>query len=199
MTIQRNKDTKCIYGKLKDEYPNLLKYLVNKDDGDLTLGCRQQVLCICKKCGYIKEVAIYRLVSNGFNCPNCSSKISYPNRFLYKLLSQLNINFQTETRFEWASNKRYDFYIQNINCIIEAHDAQHYQDCSWSKVKDQQINDSFKEKIARENGINNYIQLDCRYSKFDYIKQSILNSQISNIFDLTNIDWNKIDNELKEV
>lgn len=199
LTIQRNKDTKCLYGKLKDEQPNLMQYLVNKNDGELTLGCRQKILCKCSKCESIRKIPVYYLSLNGFNCPNCSSKISYPNRFVYKLLNQLNIEFETEMIFDWGINKRYDFYIPSHNCIIEAHGMQHYKDCSWSKVEEQHNNDILKENIAKENNIEHYIQLDCRFSNIKHIKNSIYNSEICSMFDLSKIDWDKIDRELKEV
>ena len=200
MTKKRNRETKCIYGKLKDEAPNLVKYLENKENGELTIGSQEKVNCICPKCKESKIIPLYRLYERGFNCPNCSSKVSYPNRFIFKLLKQLNIQFETEEVFDWAKNKRYDFYILILNCIIEAHGMQHYKDSSWSTVQFQQENDALKENLALSNGIVNYIQLDCRKSNMEYIKQSILNNEkMGELFDLTKIDWNKIDKELREV
>lgn len=187
--------------KLKDEYPELIKYLINKDDGELSLATTKQIKCKCPLC---KTIRIYNGMKNfvlyGFTCPNCSSKISYPNKFVYKFLSQLNVEFQTEKTFDWSKNKRYDFYIPSLSCIIEAHGLQHYKDSLWSTLEYQQNNDNFKEQIALLNDIKNYIQLDCRNSNFKYIKQSILNNdKINNLFNLSKIDWEKIDKELKEV
>ena len=57
-----------------------------------------------------------------------------------------------------------------------------------------------KENLVLSNGIVNYIQLDCHKSSMKYIKQSILNNEkMGELFDLTKIDWNKIDKELREV
>ena len=60
--------------------------------------------------------------------------------------------------------------------------------------------------MAIKNGIKpqNYIVIDCRYSKLDYIKNNIINSKLGDIFDLNNIDWVNIDkqsqkNLIKEV
>ena len=115
-------------------------------------------------------------------------------------MKQLNIQFETEEVFDWAKNKRYDFYVPILNCIIEAHGMQHYKDSSWSTVQFQQENDALKENLALSNGIVNYIQLDCRTSNMEYIKQSILsNGKMNELFDLMKIDWDKIDKELKEV
>lgn len=48
-----------------------------------------------------------------------------------------------------------------------------------------------KKELAIFNGINHYIVLDCRESNADFIKSSILNSELINLFDLSVIDWNK--------
>ena len=188
--------------KLKEEYPELIKYLVNEEDGELTLGQRShEIECICPLC---KERKTYKSTRDfykyGFVCQNCSSKISYPNRFIYKFLTQLGIEFETEKMFDWLGKKRYDFFIPSLSCVIEAHGQQHYTNSLWSTVEEQHKNDMLKENLALSNGITNYIQLDCRKSSMKYIKQSILNNEkMGELFDLTKIDWNKIDKELREV
>ena len=187
--------------KLKNVYPELIKYLVDKEDGELTLGTTKSIKCICPICGKNKIYKCMKsFVIHGFNCSNCSSKISYPNKFVYKFLKHLDVEFNTEQMFDWSEKRRYDFYIPQLSCIIEAHGIQHYKDTLWSTKEYQQNNDKFKEEIALSHGIKNYIQIDCRKSNFKYIKQSILNNnQINNLFDLSKINWREIDKELKEV
>lgn len=187
--------------KLKNKYPELIKYLFDKNDAELTLATTKSIECICPLC---KEHRTYKGMKNfiqyGFTCPNCSSKISYPNKFVYKFLTQLNINFETEKVFDWSNKKRYDFYIPALSCIIEAHGLQHYKNSLWTSLEYQQNNDNFKENIALSNGIKFYIQLDCRKSNCNYIKQSILNNnKMNELFNLSKIDWEIIDKELKEV
>lgn len=199
MTIKRNIETKSIYGSIEKENKAIFEILVNKKDGDITIGSRRSVLVKCPNCGELKFQPVYRLNEMGFSCPNCSSKISYPNRFIYKILKQLNVEFRTEEIFDWAKNKRYDFYITSYNMIIEAQGLQHYKDVpfySKSTLKEQEENDKLKEILAKTNGIENYVQIDCRFSKFEFIKESILNSELGTIFNLSNIDWNKIKEEI---
>ena len=43
--------------------------------------------------------------------------------------------------------------------------------------------------MALTNGIKYYIELDCRYSKGEFIKRSIINSDLSKIYDLSQIDY----------
>ena len=43
--------------------------------------------------------------------------------------------------------------------------------------------------MASQNGIQKYIVLDCRKSDMDWIKNSILHSKLSEIYDLSKVDW----------
>jgi DNA-directed RNA polymerase subunit RPC12/RpoP/predicted transcriptional regulator len=126
----------------------------------------------------------------GLSCPKCSDKISYPEKITYNLLSQLNTEFETQKIFKWSDNKRYDFYINNMNVIIEVHGGQHYEEsCRGRTLIEEKGNDRFKERVAKENGISKYIVIDARYSELEHIKKSLLDSELSNIFDLSNINW----------
>lgn len=56
-------------------------------------------------------------------------------------------------------------------------------------LAEEQENDRVKQELALANGIKHYIILDCRVSEINYIKSSILNSELNSLFDLNNIDW----------
>ena len=56
-------------------------------------------------------------------------------------------------------------------------------------LEEEQENDQFKESLAIENGIKNYLPIDCRNSEMEFIKSNILKSQLNNMFDLSQIDW----------
>ena len=66
-----------------------VKYLENKENGELTIGSQENVNCICPKCKESKIIPLCRLYEYGFSCPNCSSKVSYPNRFIFKLFKYI--------------------------------------------------------------------------------------------------------------
>lgn len=166
----------------------------------------------CPFCARISEkgIKINKIYTkNGFSC-HCSSGSSYPEKFVTELLNQLNISYISEASkntLSWIQNsKRYDFYIPNKNLIIEVNGLQHYEYNNWTgkTLKQEQENDLVKKELALSNGISKYIQLDCRESSKKYIKTSILNSDLSIIFDLKNIDWDKcelkaISNTTKEI
>jgi predicted transcriptional regulator len=125
---------------------------------------------------------------------------------MISLLKELRINFipqLNKINFKWCNNKRYDFYIYNIDNeggsgIIECHGLQHYEEINRKgtrKLKEEQENDALKEKTAKENGINNYFIIDCRCSNMEFIKNSILNNEIMSFWKdkIKFINWNKIE------
>ena len=127
---------------------------------------------------------------------------------MYSALKQLNLKFITQlskTNFEWCENKKYDFYLSDYNIIIETHGEQHYEESRRGRsLKEEQENDKLKEKLALSNGIKHYIVIDCRKSELEWIKNSILDSELGNIFDLSDIDWLKceefaLNNLIKEI
>lgn len=106
------------------------------------------------------------------------------------------IEFEAQKAFDWSDGRVYDFYIPKLNCIIETHGEQHYETgSSFESVSgvgyfEEHENDTYKEAIALENGIENYIVVDCMKSNFDYIKNSILtNEKIEQIFGTATINW----------
>ncbi len=184
-------------------HPEIAKMLKNYDDGyKFTSGSGVKVDWICPICGKtIKEKTIEKVVKNGLSCQYCSDGISYAEKFMMNVLSQLKIDFKREEVFDWSHNKKYDFYIKSLNLIIETHGIQHYLEVNFStsvtnrsrSLIEEQENDRYKEELAISNGVSKYIVLDCRESKKDYISKSILNSEMSSIFDLSNVDWNLCD------
>ena len=177
-------------------YPNLLKYFVNINDAyNHSKGSDVFLEFKCPDCGYIKNIQVKTFVKyQGFNCPKCGDGLSYPEKFMFNILEQLNLDFIYQYNPKWIKPKKYDFYILIFNMIIETHGEQHYTNNfsqSNKTVKDIQDNDTFKLNTALKNGINKYIVIDCLKSDLDYIKNNILSSKLNELFDLSNIDWYK--------
>lgn len=173
--------------------PELAKMLLNSDDG---YKYREHSNCytdwVCPICNsIIRNKRINFVCDNGLACPCCSTGISYPEKFISNMLNQLNIDFIHDRAFDWSNDKRYDFYIESLSLIIETHGYQHYSDGFYNTSKWQKQNDKYKQNLAFDNGIKLYIQLDCSKSNKEYIYNSIINSQLADIFDLTYIDWDE--------
>lgn len=180
------------YNDLATTNPDIVKFLSNKNDAYIySSGSNKKVSCICPICGTKKDMTVHHLCKKGVTCNNCSDKISYPNKFIFNFLSQLNLNFVAEKTFKWSEGKRYDFYIPSIHAIIEAHGLQHYQESGYlgRNFQEEQCNDLIKKTLAESNGITNYIVLDCRESSSKFIINSILKSKIASLFDISNVDW----------
>lgn len=175
-----------------------------------SIGSKFKLNPTCPNCGCIKnsKMSINTIYKNGVACPVCGDGISYPNKFMNNLLKQLNINFETEKRFNWCKyfntykNKEvvgiYDFYIPSMNLIIEMDGGFHtaYNNLCDKTKEESQYEDLNKDMLANENNLK-VIRIDCDYKvtskKFEYIKNCIINSELSTIFDFNNINWNTIE------
>lgn len=187
-------------------HPHVAKLLKHKDIGyEISKGSHRKEIFICPDCGFEKEMKIDKITKRGFSCNKCGDKSPYPEKFMFNILEQLDLEFEVEKSFDWSKNiqhednilcgdKRYDFYIPSLNCIIETHGLQHYKNSPNYKrnLKEEQENDRLKEQLAKENGIEHYIVINCKNSEFEYVKESIINNkEFNNIFNLSNIDWIK--------
>ena len=181
---------------------------MSKEDAKkYSFGSRTKVTFKCPKCENELEKTIADVYKNRtISCPFCDIGGSYPERFMCNALKQLGIDFQTQlskTTFDWCGKYRYDFYIPYLNMIIETHGLQHYKKTNkYSKfqktLQEEQENDKIKQELALKNGIDKYVIIDCRYSNFDFIKNNIINSDLKEIFDLSNIDWNEINKNINK-
>lgn len=148
---------------------------------------------VCPYCNKIKKnkMAIYTLKrTKSIGC-NCGDGISYPNKFMYKLLEQLGVEFIDEFSPEWIKPKRYDFYIPLKNLIIEmdgglGHGKKIYSRNSVDLQESLNV-DMEKDFIAYKHGIR-VIRIPSDKSDMDYIVNNIINS-LSNIIDLSEINW----------
>lgn len=180
----------------------LAKLLANPEDGYKHMqSSHTKVDWKCLDCGGIlKNKKIYNINIRGFSCLRCSDGIKFPEKFMYNLLKEANIKFEFDSPQEWSDRKRYDFLFKSKEkaYIIETHGGQHYKE-SFSFNHDrkktlemEQDNDKLKEQLARENGIDSYIVIDARESTVEWIKNSILNSELMSIINKDDIDFENI-------
>lgn len=177
-------------------HPHLISQFANIEDAYVnTWGGGERADFCCPDCGFIKNMKIYNFIRNGIQCNKCSDGASYPNKFVLNVLEQLEIQFKPEKIFKWSNNKRYDFYLIALNAIIEVMGNQHFEKsfnfCGGRNTLQEQKNDIIKEELAHKNNIKEYIIINCRKSELELMKNSILESKLSNFFDLSNIDWLK--------
>ena len=186
------------YNDIATTDPWMVKYFKDKEDAYTHTCCSgDKVIMVCPNCKHEKRVVISSVHSNkSIGCPYCREGVSFSEKTVMSLLDQLNINYFREYSPVWCNNRRYDFYFEyNDNkYIIETHGSQHYIEHSFCglggrTLEEERINDIYKKELALQNGIDYYIVLDCRESNIEFIKASILSSELSYIFNLSNIDW----------
>ena len=176
-----------------------------------TCGSGDKIIVACPNCGREKRIQILEMYYYKTIRCLCGDGVSYPEKFIISLLDQLGIEYEREQNFNWSNNRRYDFYfkLNDKKYIIECHGQQHFNDNTFEfkggrTLEEEQKNDEYKKKLALSNGIDGYIILDCRKSELNWIKNNILDSELNNLFDLSNIDWLKceeftLSNRIKEI
>lgn len=189
-----NKAVLIGYNDMWTTAPTIAKLLVNPEDGYKYTKCSgKKVYFKCPDCGDVSYKAISRVYTDGLVCQKCSDGISYPNKFARAFLSQLPVqNVMYEYSPEWANLYKYDNYFeyQNKKYILEMDGVQHFKEIKIYKrsLSDIKIADDIKNNMASEHNIC-AIRIDCSISNAEYIKDSICNSLLNTILDLSCVDW----------
>ena len=197
------------YNDMWTKNPEIAKLLVNPEDGyKYSKHSNTKLLFRCPDCGKEKMSLPFHIDPNNFSCRGCGNGISYPNRFMYNLLLEtIGKNFEYEKSFEWSEidfngKKRktyYDFYfeIKDKRYIVEMDGGiGHGNSKSIRLEKEESI---LIDRIKDENAIAHdieVIRIDCNYdvikNRFDYIRNNVVNSKLSEIIDLSTIDFEDI-------
>ena len=180
-------------------HPELIEYFVNHEDAfQCPTYHTKRVDMRCPICGFNKQQTVESLVSGGFSCPRCSDGKSWAEKFMFNILEQLKVQFKNEITkkdngFEWVGRYRYDFYIkcENKRFLVEM-DGHFHDGSAFHEYKDIHAIDIEKDKLATENGFD-IIRINCRYpdvtSRFKYIKNNILNSDLCTFLNMDCVDW----------
>ena len=193
-TARMNKRLDCVW----DTHPDIAKHLKNAQDGYMySHGSGKEFIFICPICGNEILSTMNYATTRGLICKVCSNGKSYPNKIMYNLLTQLDIDFISEYSDDWTNGKIYDFYFcaNGQKYIIEMDGAFHYNTALSSYTLQKDIDD-YKDSLAEQQNIC-LIRIDCNYPdvnhRFEYIRNNILNSKLSSIFDLSIINFNDCD------
>lgn len=182
------------YNDLATVRPDIISLLKDKSDGHkYVAGSAKEVIFICPNCQKEIKKRIVDVCERGLCCQHCSDGVSYPNKFGRALLDQLlGQNYECEYQPDWAQPYFYDNYFeyQGKKYILEMDGAFHYVEITASSksLQERQAVDAIKNLLANQNGVD-VIRIDCLYSDSNYIKNNILKSKLSDIFDLSNINW----------
>lgn len=164
----------------------------------------QRLFFKCPICNQIKhnKIPIQQLYKKGKLSCMCNNEMSMPEKILYYLLIQddeISKNFiyqySPKQNYYFLNNQKkraiYDFYFKNHfgDFIIETDGNFHYEKYYQGRTLEQQKEiDNQKDILALKNNITP-IRINCKNTDFDSIKNSILNSKLNNILDLSKINW----------
>lgn len=195
------------YNDLWTTNPEMAQMLKDPSVGyAISKGSHKEVEWICPTCGLPKVSTPKQVSGYGLACARCSDGISYPNRFIVTLLSQLQIDcFDREWSPEWVGRCKYDAYFvyNNQEYIVEMDGGLGHGGIDIATQGKDVLGlerDIFKDEQARLHNIE-VIRIDCRYeqkdvhSRFIYIKESILSSRLNQLFDLSVVDWDQCNKE----
>lgn len=126
--------------------------------------------CSSKSCNVTKIMTVSALAQHGFSCPQCSTGISYPERFMLAINEYFSLNFEYQQTYE---NGRFDFINHTTKIVVEMNGRTHYEDTSWDGSHEAtKLSDNKKRKWCKENGYT-LIFIDARKSEFEFIRNNI--------------------------
>jgi Zn finger protein HypA/HybF involved in hydrogenase expression len=177
----------CAYNLLQDKFKLSIDEFIlkaklkhgNKYNYDLVeyINGRTYIKILCNKCNQIFEQKATSHLQ-GCGCPNCNE--SKGELRIAKYLSQKNIKFKRNKFFKGLKDKgplRPDFYIIELNLLIEYDGAGHYLPCFGSTPEEKQKNledCQRRDKIKNEWVLKNNIPLlRIPYWDFDRIEELI--------------------------
>lgn len=198
--IEKSCRTGFDYFSIKHNKQNFIhnanKYCENNDIKTRVLCLHEKSLyttptieCLCG-CGekYITSIGSFKATK--VTCDKCSNRISSYEQMVINYLRKNKIKFISQKIFPDCRNilpLPFDFYLKDINTLIEVDGQGHYQICyfngcsyeSGKKSHERTIfNDKIKTKYCEENGINliriPYWEMDDN-TYIEKLNQSILN------------------------
>lgn len=121
-------------------------------------GYNQVINIICKKHGFFEQKVGNHLSGSGcINCKNSKGEV-----YIKNILDKYNINHESEKRFDNCKDKRslpFDFYLPNINMLIEFDGIQHYEAHEFFGGEEAFEKTKIRDEIKNEYCLNNNIKL----------------------------------------
>jgi len=182
--------------KVKDAYPELVKYFKNKKDAETySIRSDKKILVKCPNCGHEHIMIVKNLTRRHYRCPVCGDGNYFPEKLLLAIFDSLSITYIYQANnkvFNWCKKYRYDFYLPKENAIIEVDGAQHtnseFKFNGSISLEEQKKIDDDKENLAIENGISSVIRIDFSDRDLQVVKQNISDS-LKSIINVNKIDW----------
>lgn len=174
--------------------PWMLDLGVDKEEAkQFTKSSSKKIKCTCPYCGEITHKKINFIYSKKSIGCICGDGISYPEKFMYNVLKQLEVDFESQYSPKYLNGKRSDFYVPSLNLIIEmdgrlGHEGGITHSKSEKTIKECIEVDKWKDKQHKLHGVKT-IRINCFKSDMEYIKNSVLNSELADLLNMDNVSW----------
>jgi len=169
-----------IYKKHKNKY----KYLnLNKEWFDNNYKGTQKtwLKIICSEHGEFSQTIFAH--RNGSGCPKCNS--SKGEKRIRNFLEENNISYEQEAKL--FKNYRFDFYLKDLNTVIEYDGRQHFEKDNYFGGEEGFIKTQERDKIKNNYCLENNINLiRLSYKQFEDI-EIILREKLDNYQQLSKI------------
>lgn len=194
------KKVKWNYNSIAWLHPETISWFANMEDAyNNSIGSHSKVEFICPDCGLnIGKKTIKNVIYFGISCPYCGDGIPVGERIFQTACDLAKIKYERQIKFDWSEKYIYDFYLPDLNYIVEIDGQQHYpfgssfESVSGMAYEEQEKIDKYKEELAYKNGIEKVLHICAYYSDFDKIKHAILNCVWLVVrTDIGDIDWNE--------
>lgn len=191
--------------------PEIASWFTNKEDTYIyTCHSNKKVDFTCPTCGHQMKKSLNQVSKDrDLRCPVCKDGISYPNKFIFNSLRQIEdkLDFlEREHKPEWCRfpfkdyerQGIYDIYfgINDKLFIIEMDGGFHdkYNHMSGQTVEESHYIDSQKDLLAEKQGIH-VVRIDSNYKgfedRYEYLRTNIENSELKDILPLDLIDFDE--------
>ena len=168
---------------------------LNKDTWKYEGTLKTNIILKCEKHNHIWNTSFNSFVQENHRCIFCSKEISKAEIEIKNLLEELNINFEFRARFSFLEKKHVDFYIPELDMVIECQGEQHFVAIEKFGGEDRLIKqkerDLEKYRILKEQGKEIIYFVDPTLIRSEY-RNEILNEHIPNYFEKVYTDLNKI-------
>lgn len=158
---RKDKDDIIYFQELNTLYPNKFTILTPYKN------VKTDIKVKCNDCGFIRNVKPIALMNSGF-CPKCGKIKSTGENFISKWLDEHHINYEVQKYFKnWDIGLHYfDFYLPELNLVIEYHGQQHYSFNPYFHRTMENFNyylekDKIKKETCLQHGIN-YISINSK-------------------------------------
>lgn len=107
------------------------------------------------KCGHNYEVSPTSFITNSARCPNCYH--SKGEEAVANVLQRISTEYIREYKFDELGQKRFDFYLPELNAVIEYDGEQHFEPVElWGgeeNLKKVQESDKIKDEFCASESI----------------------------------------------